>query len=319
MYSRTRYFVIASLLVLTVGLGAGLVAYYQVLPVGASGSAPDELRFLPKSAALVAYADVQGVVSSDLRQKLLGLIPTQSESQKRFEALTGIKVERDLDRVVAGVVHPSGDAQPSTPSMLVLARGRFDQVKIEALMREHGAMVETYKGVRHIVGTGDMSLAFVEPGLAAVGGPVLVRSAIDLHSGGESVLANTELMERVQRVGAGSAWAVGRFEALVSQAQLPAHVAGQIPPITWFSMSGHVTDGVRATLNAETRDDASAASLRDVVRGLIAFARLQAGSRPDIQELANSVELGGTGSVVTLSFELPSRLFDALAARQSSR
>ena len=319
MHLRTRYFVVASLLVLTVGLGAGLAAYYQVLPGGAKGTAPDELRLLPKSVALVAYADVQGVVSSDLRQKLLGLIPTQGENQERFEALTGIKIERDLDRVVAGVVPPSGDGKTNPSSILVLARGRFDQVKIEALMREHGAVVETYKGVRLIVGSGDMSLAFVEPGLAAVGGPVMVRSAIDLHSGGESVLANTELMERVQRVGTGSAWAVGRFEALVSQAQLPAQVAGQIPPITWFSLSGHVTDGVRATLNAETRDDASGASLRDVVRGLIAFARLQAGSRPDIQELANSVELGGTGSIVTLSFELPSRLFDALAARHSAR
>ena len=33
---------------------------------------------------------------------------------------------------------------------LILARGRFNDVKIESLMREHGATVEDYKGVRMI-------------------------------------------------------------------------------------------------------------------------------------------------------------------------
>ena len=33
---------------------------------------------------------------------------------------------------------------------MVLARGRFDEVRIEALMREHGAHVDAYKGKRLI-------------------------------------------------------------------------------------------------------------------------------------------------------------------------
>ncbi len=33
---------------------------------------------------------------------------------------------------------------------VVLARGRFDEVKIEGLMREHGARVDVYKGKRLI-------------------------------------------------------------------------------------------------------------------------------------------------------------------------
>ena len=80
-------------------------------------------------------------------------------------------------------------AGPSGNNGLVVARGVFDAVKIEALMREHGAQVQEYKGKRLIVADhlGDPStfgdattpaprttdstfaLTFMEPGLVAFG------------------------------------------------------------------------------------------------------------------------------------------------------
>ena len=53
MTARTRYFVIASLLVLGVGLGTGLVAYYVGFPAGAFTRAggPEELQLVPRNAA----------------------------------------------------------------------------------------------------------------------------------------------------------------------------------------------------------------------------------------------------------------------------
>ena len=55
MINKTRYFVIASLLVLTVGLGTGLLAYYVGAPTSALGrqGGPDgliTLLFQPHSA-----------------------------------------------------------------------------------------------------------------------------------------------------------------------------------------------------------------------------------------------------------------------------
>ena len=57
MTSKTRYFVIVSLLVMVVGLGTGLVAYRAGFPAAAffSGAVPDELRYMPSSASVVAY------------------------------------------------------------------------------------------------------------------------------------------------------------------------------------------------------------------------------------------------------------------------
>src|SRR5215467_2394695 len=139
MTARTRYFVIASLLVVGVGLGTGLVAYYVGFPAGAFTRAggPDELKFLPRDATVVAYADVREVMGSELRQKLHNALPGPGEGQREFEEHTGINIETDIDRIVAGL-YPEADSVKLPGAGIVLARGRFNETKIESLMREHG-------------------------------------------------------------------------------------------------------------------------------------------------------------------------------------
>src|SRR5206468_10098493 len=151
MVNRTRYFVIASLLVLGVGLGTGLVAFYVGFPAGAfQRRGPEELQYVPRDASLVAYADVHEIMTSDLRQKLRKVIPIDSQNgQREFQDHTGINIETDIDRVVA--CGRTDATSTNLGSGMVLARGRFDEVKIESLMREHGARVENYRGKRIIV------------------------------------------------------------------------------------------------------------------------------------------------------------------------
>jgi hypothetical protein len=220
---------------------------------------------------------------------------------------------------------------------MVLARGRFDETKIEALMREHGAHVETYNGKRVVVADPQdvpsgidpddkprhprpsLSLSFMEPGLAAIGSTRLIKSAIDLHKAGnnpqaglESVTGNEELMNLVRSLDNSNAWAVGRFDALRTQSHLPANVLSQIPAISWFAVSAHINGGLRGTLRAEARDDEAANNLRDVVRGFMALAKMGSGAKPELQAVMQSLELGGTGKTVSLSFVVPAELFDVI-------
>jgi hypothetical protein len=344
MTSKTRYFVIVSSLVLTLGVGAGLVAYYVDLPTTAFSAfqdGPDELRYVPRDAAVVAYADVQQVMASELRERLREAIPSP-DGQNQFRDQTGINIETDIDRIVA-FLDTKQDVTGGPGAGLVLARGRFDAVRIESLMREHGAEVEDYKGVRMIVvdvsrrgDTADpaqpvdpppaaperrqpatFGLAFLEPGLVAVGHAPLLRTAVDLQSAGESVTANGELMELIRSIENGnSAWAVGRFDALTARARLPERMSTQLPAITWFSASGEINGGVRGVLRADTRDEQAATDLRDVVRGFLALGNLQMSSRPELQAMMRSLQLGGTGKTVALSFEVPA---DALNLIGKSR
>ncbi len=322
MTSRNRYFLIGALLVLVSGLGVGLVAYYNgALPgAGAGRSGLAELRYLPADASLVAYADVHDVMQSRFRQQVLKVEPNE-DGRRRFEAQTGIDVERDIDHVVACLTPGTGS---DNSSGLVLATGRFDQSKIAALMQTKGARTETYGGrqifeheaVEHTPvseGAKVWALSFIDAHTVAIGGLPLVKSAIDLHNGhGANVTSNAELMRLIRGNDQGTTWAVGRFDELREQARLPEQVASRIPPITWFSVAGHVNDGVSGKVTAETRDDAAAQNLRQVVQGFVALARMQVGSQPDLQSVLQSVQLGGSGREVSLSFAVPASVLEHL-------
>jgi hypothetical protein len=319
MTARTRYFVIASLLVLVVGLGTGLVAYYVGLPAGAFSRAggPEELQLIPRAATLVAYADVHDIMISNVRQKARELLPFKEDGQKDFQTKTGINIETDIDHIVVGVVPQQ--AQDAPFRAVVLARGRFEEAKIEALMREHGAAIEEYRGTRLLTAEPDrrpapsLSVAFISPALVAVGSTPLVKQAVDLKNGGDSVLANEELINRIRPLD-GTAWAVGRFDALAAQGRLPAGFAGQLPPITWFSASSYIDNGIRGSVRVDAPDEEAANNLREVLRGFVAFAKLQSGQQPAVKSAVDTLNVQGTGTSVELSFDLSDEAIDALAS-----
>lgn len=337
MTTRTRYFVIVSLLVLGVGLGSGLVAYYVGFPAKADGPAggPKELAYVPRDASVIAFANVQEIMTSELRQKIRRGVPIHENGQQELQDKTGINLETDVDHVVACARAQAG-SQGMPGGGMVLARGRFDEVKIEALMREHGANVEDYNGSRVIVADarhdvtlgdqvrqvgGSFALSFIEPGLAAFGSTDMIKAAVDLHRSGsstqtgpQSATLNEELMARVRSMDDGNAWVVGRFDTLRGQAHLPENVSSQIPAITWFTVKSHINGGIRGVVSADTRDIESANNLRDVVRGFLALAKMQTGGRPELQTLMQSLELGGTGQTISISFTVPGEVFDLIAA-----
>ena len=343
MTAKTRYFAIASLLILVVGLGTGLVAYYGGgFPVGAffNGNGPKELQYIPSTASVVGGVEVREIMASDLRHRLrqqFGNNDQQDNARRQFQELTGINFETDIERIVAGFDSQAADGN----NAIALARGVFDPLKIESLMREHGADVQDYNGTRLIVAPNfdgrnadvkdvdpnllgqavvasklhkaEMGVAFLETGLVAFGGTPLVKHAIDLHkAGGSSAATNDELVSHIREIEGGNAWVVGRVDSLRQASQLPPMLASQIPPISWFSVRGHVDGGIQARITAEAKDDESANQLRDVVRGFLALAKLQTSSKPEFQRFVQSLQLGGAGKSVTLSVEVPAQVFDLL-------
>jgi hypothetical protein len=317
MTRSTRYFMAGSAAIMAAGLCTGLVAYYGGgFPTLSASTGPTELKWVPADATVVAYADVRSIMDSQLRQQLKQAVPTPPTGQQEFQAKTGIDIESDIDYVVAAMTsvangHPSG---------LVVARGRFDAVKLEGLAREHGGAIEEYKGTRLVTSPAEHSeqftLAFLEPGLVGVGSAAAVRRAIDAATSAASITANDEMMELVKDIERfNNAWAVGRFDVLASQAQLPAEVSKHIPPVKWFAAAGHINGGVSGMLRAEANDDQSAQQLRDVVRGFLALAQLQGQNDQRIASLASSLQLSGDGKTVALSFTLPAEILQLMAPK----
>jgi hypothetical protein len=323
MTSRTRSFLVGSSLVVLLGLGTGLVAYYGGVLPAATTSAPSEFAYLPVDTTAVAFADVRAIMSSDFSQRIRQMLPTGEEKAKLQDEL-GLDIEHDIDSVVAGFL----GSDPTKAQALAIVRGRFNDGLIETRATAHGAAAETYRdkrllvlkgnpaeGTPEVAGAPAAAVAFLEPGLIAIGEAGSVRRAIDAGSTKENALANAELMAFVNDLqGTGNAWAVGRTDKLSdsSNSALPDEIRSHLPAVQWVAASAHINGGVSGMLRADARDDQAAAQLRDVIRGGLAAGRLVSGSDKRLEALLNSVQLAGTGKTVSVSFSLPAELLDIL-------
>jgi hypothetical protein len=320
MIKRTRVFLGIACGVLIVGLGTGLAAAYvggfqNLVILGSDG--PDELAYVPQDARMVAYANMREIMSSQLRQKLRDLQTASPDtSQRRFQDETGIDIENDIDYVFASSAGAQSSGQEERP--LVLARGRFDTARIESLIQEHGGVLEEYAGKRVLTQTDQQfSVAFVEPNLVAVGSPEAIHRAIDTKAGSANVKDNADVMRLVRDVDNGTAWAVARFDAI--GARWSGALPSQLPPINWVALTGHIDGGVRGTMHAETRDEAAAQNLQDVIRGMMALMRLQVAQHAELAAFVDSLELSGHDKTVTLGFSVPAEVVDSLFLKRAAR
>ena len=222
-----------------------------------------------------------------------------------------------------------GMANNPAGSFLILARARYQAARLEALAVEHGAQVTEYQGKRLIThhdqdATGDpndedMAFGFVEADLVAFGSLGSVKASIDARASNRNVVSNIEMMKLVNEIDNANAWAVGKFDAIASKAGLPTEIAAALPSISWFSAAGHINGGISGTFKAEAKDEATAKNLRDLMGGFLALAKMQAGSKPGMQQLADSLVISGEGNTVALAFSIPSELLDVLESMAKSR
>ena len=312
MTHQTRYFVRGASGLLVVGLVTGLFAYVnRGAALAVSVTERDELAYVPSNASIVAYANVREVMLSDFRERIRQIAP-DDVGQAELEQQLGLNIERDIDHVVAFLAPGPDDGQLAG---LVLFRGRFDTTRLEAVARGGGATVSEYAGTRVVsIDAGDvgaLAMAFMEPGLVAVGDLGTVHQALDRGSAGADLTSNEQMMGLLERVDRGSnAWAVGRFGDLSSLGFLPDEVSAQIPAVTAFAVSGRVNGGLSGSVTIEGRDEAAGQNLRDVFRGFLALATMQTTGRPELEAMLGSLQLSGTGTLATLSFWLPSEALD---------
>jgi hypothetical protein len=295
MTQRTRYFLTGSSLVMVLGLATGLVAYYGSGAMAMRASGPAELAYVPADVTAVAFADVRSVMNSEFSQRIREAMPT-GEAKDELQTQIGLDLENDIDTVLAGF---SG-TDPSRPGGVVLVRGRFDDDLIETTAVTHGAASSEYGGKRILTSpefpygsrSGDDesetqqttagAVAFLEPGLIALGDLATVRRAIDAAATSQDVTGNQELMAFITELEVGnSAWVVTKVDEVASNAadmaELPDQFRSHVGAVQWLTASANINGGVSGTLRAEAKDLEAAEQLRDLIRGGLAAGRLLGG------------------------------------------
>jgi hypothetical protein len=296
------------------------------------------LAYVPSGATIVAFANLGEVMKSDVRKHLQEALPTTGEGKDELQKEIGVDLDKDVDSVVAGFGSgPTAAGQPGTSAVspaspassammaaqkaasetIVLIRGHFDQARIEAHLHEHGGATEDYKGKHLFEETVSASnghsgaVAFLEPGLIALGSVTSIERAIDARESGDNIRKNADVMKFVANLDPTSnAWITGRLDAVTATAGLPAEARDRLAAVQWFAVSARVDHGVSGVLQAEARDDQSGEDLRAVVRGGLAAARLMGGQNAKLDIAINSLQLSGTGKDLSLSFTVPPEVFD---------
>ena len=336
MTNRSRYFLIASVVALALGLGGGLIAYLShARATGAFAGLPAELKYVPADAALVAYANVRVVMRSDLRRELMAIDKGSQKGRQMMNDFAGVDLEKEVDHVLGYMARSApGDTAdqkwtPGThaPNTMMLVQGSFQQARVEQFIRDRGGVVESHNGraiAVHKGGAHEAAIGFVRPDLIAVGQADMVRRALDSSDRPSSssgavpdLTTNSELMTLVRGASGSTAWVVGHFDAVSRGMKITGKLGGQVPPVRYVSATADINGGVKGTIKAETADQAAAEQLRDLVRGFLSLARLHGGAKPEFESVLKSLDLSSTGKTVQLSFAIPHETVRALAPRPS--
>ena len=258
---------------------------------------------------MVAYANVRALMASPLRDRLreLGSVHPAIATLQEW---TGASLERDVDDLVFSS-EAVGDivAQP-----LMILTGRFDSRRLDMYARDHGGRIESYSGARVVLAprqAGDAAIVLPTSGLALLGDAPSVRRALDAKAGAvRAITDNVGFMRTVAGLDDRAAWSVATLQAVIARAAIPADVAAQLPAIDWLAASGRFGPTARGELSAQARDEIAAGSLRDLVRGFMALARMQAARNRELRGALASAALAGDGTTVTLSFDVTPGLLD---------
>jgi hypothetical protein len=319
---------IGSSLVIVVVLCTGLVAYYNgARPQRSSTIGPPELSYVPADASGVAFANVDEITKSAFFKKIQAEMPT-GQGKEELREQTGIDIEHDIDDVVSGI-----GAKTSATESVSFLRGHFKVDDVQKAIVAHGGTSASYQGVQlYTMPAGAPApkagvevptaappaattwcVAFLEPGLLAIGAETAIKRAIDVHASHDDVTKDPDMMKLIASMaGTTNLWAVGRFDALTKDVNLPQQALSQIPPISWLAFSASVTDNVNGRVYAETKDEQSGDQLRAVVNGALAAAKMMASNNQKVTSALNALQATGTGKSVELAFTVSPELLDEL-------
>jgi hypothetical protein len=313
--NRSRVLLTSSFSLVALGAVLALSTFVLGPARAAVGPLPAEGLSVPADTRVLMGFDVARLVKSPLYTRMKAERGVDDPFRELRDKL-GLDPERDIETVVVAAGSQGGRG-------VVLAFGRFDR---HTLARE----VEKHKGVtwKQHAGTtvylfdetsrSSGALAFLSDEVVVAGERGAVERTVGNHQNGTTLRSNTQLMALLGRVKPGSAfWMAGDQSALSRlplQAPAPGGGGGRIelPALQGVTVTGEVDPALNLDVVGDAADPAAAAKLADVVRGLVALMTLQAGQKPELQQLAAAVSVTTEGKHVRVGLRLPYDLLDTL-------
>ena len=326
--TRSRIAVIVSMVVVVLGVMAGLGALWLDPARAAVGPLPAEALVLPADARFVMGFDVKRFTSSPFYARYASQRGMQPEALRDLEEKTGLSPARDVDQIVVAGTSGTGGSVG-----VALATGRFDLYKLGRTLETEGKVDGySHEGATLYAfkqeGAQAMAIAFLDESTLLFGQKARVEAAVSSRTRGEAPFRkNAVLLALVEKVRPGSTfWMVGDQSLL---AGLPASVPApgssadgatvSLPALKSVTVTGDLDPQLSMAVTGEATDELAAKNLADVVRGFVAIMSLQAQQKPELQQLASAVSVATQANQVLVSARIPYELLDALQPKAKAK
>jgi hypothetical protein len=329
--SKSRVVVLASTLVVGVGVLTAVGALYLDPARAAVGPLPAEGLALPADAQFVMGIDVRRFVASPFyarfgEENAAGRPRAFAEMEEK----TGINPERDVDAIYVAGRKGAGKARGDGEGVVIVV-GTFDRAKVSraietthkgASTKYHGAPVYLFEEAR--AGRTAGAVAFLDDHTLVMGSRTGVEQTIDTRAGDAPGLrSNTAMTALLETVRPGSTfWMVGDRSVL---AQLPKGIAPggdgpgmNLPPLKSVVVTGDLDPVVSFEATGEAADAAAAQNLADVVRGFVALAAMQSTQKPELKQLASGVSVTTDANTVRIAARFPYELLETLRPKKAA-
>jgi hypothetical protein len=267
------------------------------IPAAAVSVDDVSLKFLPPDTQGIACIDVAALRNAPLVQTAMQnkVGPAIPPPLADFVSATGFDPQQDVDKITV--------AKVGTQNALMIVQGRIDKFKVEQYLKDKGKEPQAYLGqTLYIDGNGAFLLS---DNLVVMGQPDAVKKAVDQMQVPGSLPLRSDLMAAIQTIDAGNQiWAVGDFSVNdLGTAGVPAvtPVLAILKSLQGGTYQMRIDTDIHAVATGNFADSPSAQNLGDMVRGLLAVAKLQvAQKQPDMLRVLDGIQVSNSGPKLTV-------------------
>ncbi len=302
-------------------VGAVVATFFSAAVCSFAAADSGLLALVPGDSQFVAGINVTSSRNSELGQYLSTRFNGRAGGLEQLTAETGFDPKRDLESIIyAGVSSVTGRHDAS---MVVLARGTFDQGKIRSAALAKGAVVQSFSGVDlYTQGAASQKngFAFVENNVFATGSIAELQKVVANRSTPAPI--SPQLQQLISQAGTGNdVWFASAVPA--SRIPMPLHpgaddsVRESRMLQTISAASGGVRFGssVEITVDAVAQSEKDASSLADVIRFGASLLQSKGQSDPNSALLAsalNQMLVTASGQNVHFSLSMPESALEQL-------
>ncbi len=263
---------------------------------------PSLERLVPSDTIFILGADLDAIRRTATYQKNSRILDLPRLDE--FARQTGIDPRKDLSEILS-VSNGKGGA--------LLARGNFNQADLERRLKNQGASVIDYQGVK-LFGDGRNAVAFLPPRTAAAGSTPLLKSIVDTR-GLQSM--PPALAARIRSIPGGSQlWAafIGGVQGLNFTIPANSNLGGIVrvfKGIDSATLGIDVRKGFDLNAEAICNTAADARRLHDALKGIVGLGRLSTpDNRPDLLKLYDLIKVDQAQTHVSVTAHIPPDLVD---------